>query len=47
MRISKGTKFNFKETILIFCMKFAQIGCFQSKTENVNITIEFCIFKLA
>ena len=31
---------------MIFLTKFSQKGCFQSKTENVNTTIEFYVFKL-
>ena len=31
---------------MIFWTKFALKGCFQSKTEKVNTTIEFCIFNL-
>ena len=41
-----GTKFQLKLAILIFWNKFAQKGCFCSKTEKVNITIEFYIFEL-
>ena len=29
-----------------FGKKFAEKGCFRSKTEKVNITMEFCIFEL-
>ena len=36
----------FKLIILIFWTKFAQNGCFWSKTEKVNSAIEFCIFEL-
>ena len=32
--------------ILIIWTKFAQKGYFKSKTENVNITIEFYIFNI-
>ena len=46
IRISLFTKFQLKLTILIFWTKFVQKGYFQSKTEKVNITIKFCIFKL-
>ena len=46
IQISLGTKFQLKLTILIFWTKFAQKGYFQSKTEKVNSTTEFCIFKL-
>ena len=44
--ISPGTKFQLKVTILIFWTKFAQRGCFWSKTEKMKSTIEFCIFEL-
>ena len=47
IRISLGTKFQLKLTILIFwdqiCLKN---GEFQSETKKVNITIEFCVFEL-
>ena len=46
IQISFGTKFQLKLTILIFCTKFIQKGYFRSKTEKVNITIEFSIFEL-
>ena len=32
---------------MIFWTKFAQKGCFQSKTEKVNTSTEFCLFELA
>ena len=35
IRISLGTKFQLKLTILTFPNKFTQIGCFQSKTEKL------------
>ena len=38
--------FHIKLTVLIFWTKFALKGYFQSKMEEVSITIEFCIFKL-
>ena len=41
-----GTKFRLELTILPFWTKFAQKGCFRPKTEKVNSTIEFCVFKL-
>ena len=44
--ISLSTKFHFKLTVLIFWTKFALKGYFQSKMEEVNIAIEFCIFEL-
>ena len=39
--LSLGTEFQLNLTILIFWIKFVQ-----SKTEKLNITIEFCIFKM-
>ena len=39
IRISLGTKFQLKLTILIFWTKSTQTGYFQSNTEKVNITI--------
>ena len=41
-----GAKFQPKLTILTFSSKFAQKWYFQSKTEKVNIAIEFWIFEL-
>ena len=46
IRINLGTKFQLKLTVLICWTKFAPKGCFRSKIENVNTTIEFCIFEL-
>ena len=46
IRISLGTKFQLKRTILTLWIKFAQKGCFWSKTEKVTTTVEFCIFEL-
>ena len=47
MQISLGAKFRVKLTILNFWTKLAQKGYyFRSKTEKVNITIEFCIVEL-
>ena len=46
IRISLGTKFKFKQTILIFWTKFAQKYYFKSKTDKMNRTIEFCLFEL-
>ena len=46
IRISLGSKFQLKLATLIFQTKFAQKGYFRSKTEKVNITIEFYIFDL-
>ena len=47
IQISLGTKFQLKLTILLFWTKFAQKGCFRSKTKKVNTIIELCIFELA
>ena len=41
--ISLGAKFQLKLTFLNFWTKFAQKGYFRSKTENVNIPLEFCM----
>ena len=46
IRISPGTKFQNKLTILIVCTKFTQKWYLPSKSEKVNITTEFCMFKL-
>ena len=46
IRISVGTKFQLKLTSLIFWTKFLPKGYFQSKTNKMNTTIEFCIFEL-
>ena len=46
IQISLGAKFQLKLTVLIFWTKFAQKGYFQSKTQKMNITIEFYIFEL-
>ena len=46
IRISLGTKFQLKLTILSFLTKFIQKGYFPSKKEKVNVITEFCIFKL-
>ena len=46
IRISRGTKFPPKLTILNFWTKFTKDGYFKSKTEKVNITTEFSIFEL-
>ena len=46
IRISIGTKFPLKLTILNFWTKFTKDGYFKSKTEKVNITTEFSIFEL-
>ena len=44
--MSPSTKFQNKLTILIFWTKFTQKGYLRSKSEKVNITTEFCTFKL-
>ena len=45
--VSLGTKFQLKlQKKLNFRTKFAQKGYLRSKMENVNITIEFCVFEL-
>ena len=46
IRISLGTEFRFKLSISIFWTNFAEKGSFQSKTDKLNITIEFCIVEL-
>ena len=46
IQINLRTKFQLKLIISIYWTKFAQKGCFQPKTENMNTTIEFCIFEL-
>ena len=46
IRIRLAIKFQLKLTILIFWTKFAQKGCFPSKTEKVNCTTEFSMFDL-
>ena len=40
------TKFQHKQTILIFWTEFAQKRHFWSNKRKVNISIEFCIFEL-
>ena len=45
MTMIVGTKFQ-QLIILIFWTKFSQKGYFQSKTNKMNITIEFYIFEL-
>ena len=44
--MSLGIKFHLKLTILIVWNKIAQKMYFQFETEEVNTTIEFCIFEL-
>ena len=46
IRISLAVKFQFKRKILIFWTKFVQKEGFWSKTEKMNITIEFCIHEV-
>ena len=46
IQISIGTKFQLKLIILIFWTQFTPKEYFWSKTEKLNITIKFCIFKL-
>ena len=47
IRISLGTNFQLKLTIAIFWTKFAKKrSYFQSKINKIDITTEFCIFKL-
>ena len=46
IRFSLGNKFQLQLTIFTFWTKFAQKGYFRSKTEKLNITIEFCMFEL-
>ena len=47
IRISLCTNFHLKLTIAIFWTKFANKGSyFQSKTDKIDTTIEFCIFEL-
>ena len=46
IRISAGTKFQNKLTILIMWTKFSREGYLWSKSEKVNITTGFCIFEL-
>ena len=45
--IGLSTNFQLKLTIAIFWAKFAKkITCFQSKTDKIDTTIEFCVFEL-
>ena len=46
IRVSPGYKFKPQQIIPIFWNKFSKKGYFWSKTGKMNITIEFCIFKL-
>ena len=43
IRISLGTKFQLRLTVLTFWVKFAQKGCFRSKTENLAHIKLFCM----
>ena len=45
IQVSLGTIFQLKRTVLIFWNKFAQKNYFLSKTEKVNLAIEFAFFK--
>ena len=44
--ISLSTKFQVKLTVLISWTRFALKDYFLSKTEEMNITIDFCLFEL-
>ena len=46
VHVSLRTKFQFKWTIFNFWTKFIQKGYLQSKTEKLNITIEFRLSEL-
>ena len=46
IRISLCIKFHFEQTTLRFWTRFAQERYLWSKTEKMNIIIEFCLFKL-
>ena len=47
IRISLSTNFQLKLAVAIFWIKFAKKGSyFQSKTDKIDTTIEFCIFEL-
>ena len=46
IQVILGTKFQLELKILTFWTKLAQKGYFWSKTEEVNITIELCLFEL-
>ena len=46
IRISLGSKFKLQQTASIFWNKFPKKGHFWSKTDEVNINIEFCKYKL-
>ena len=46
IQISLATKFQLKLTGLIFLTKFSQKSYFRSKSEKLNMTMEFCILEL-
>ena len=46
IQIGRGTKFQFKQAILIFWTELTRRKYFRSKTEKLNISIEFSIFEL-
>ena len=46
IQVSLDIKLQLKLTILTFWTKFGQKGYFRSKSEKLNITIEFCVFEL-
>ena len=46
IQINLGTKFFSDQTNLNFWTKFTQRWYWRSKSEKVNITTEFCIFRL-
>ena len=47
IRISLDTNFQLKLTILIFLTKFTKNGYFQSKTDKMETTTEFCIIQIS
>ena len=47
IQISLCIEFHFEQTILNLWTKFSQEGCLCSKTEKVNIIIEFRIFQIS
>lgn len=46
IEISLDTNFRLKQIILIFCTKLAQKEYFQTKSEQMDIFIEFWIFEI-
>ena len=46
MKMTVGSTFQMKETILDFPTKFAKKEYFQSKAEKVSIAIEYCLLEL-